>query len=928
LRNYSYDTCYTPTITGEPTNGVLSIAFDFYRPGTGGYSDVIEILGNNQCGVVSITFDRSSNYILVNKGWTTEYNIGSFTSGNDYSIIVYKDDISKTFSLKLNGTMVLENIAWESWANTGISYITIKGGGNTGAWAEPYAETNKSYFGDITVATEASQVSFSPAGGTHPYAQPVIITAPDSSVIRYTTNGSDPTTSSTQITSGQFVVVDENLTLKARAWINGVAGAVQTAEYKIAPEPYLWKADFDTYTLTTEVVADITYSNTLTGQNGWWGNGSPEGEIVEENGQKIARIGSMYGTWRANRVYSQMIDNEPTNGVLKYEFSFYRPGTGEFSDAIKIYDGAQNGFVTVLFDRSDSKIKANGIELGSFEAGTDYKIVVYKDDVHQTYSVELNDQRIISDQAWAEGVTSGITYFQIDGGGNEGNWVTNYPNTQETNQSYFGNIAITVLHPEEQTAFPLGWWGRFDANWVNEMGMDDTNITLTYNMDSSYSTITSSLDMALYNGIKVIVELPRESGTGVTTSDTAAITDFIRYFDSHPAVYGWFIGDEPASSQHAQCKTAYDTIKQISTKPVAIVFCHGKTDEISEFADAYDLMLFDKYTAWNSISEFGNLEAGTVEHAKTDIDLVGSLATSLGKPWMAVLQGFGNVPAALPTWRLPTWGEERFLLYYCVDKGTQGWLSWAQYQCKDTIAVSSDPYPYDGAQWNIDVYRPLVAEINTLGPALAEGRLSDSLVSDNSSLIKTSLWQDPDTGSYYLIAVNTTSTATSAVVTLAFSGQSLSTVEPLFENRQAISFTGNSFSDSFSQYQVHVYELTFTAVTRIPGDANNDRLVDVGDLGILAANYGTTSGATWSQGDFNGDGLVDVGDLGILAANYGTSASGADFNVDYAKVFGESTAEETSADDDSTSSTLCSSLGLSLIVGLGLMGLLFGKFKE
>ena len=55
-----------------------------------------------------------------------------------------------------------------------------------------------------------------------------------------------------------------------------------------------------------------------------------------------------------------------------------------------------------------------------------------------------------------------------------------------------------------------------------------------------------------------------------------------------------------------------------------------------------------------------------------------------------------------------------------------------------------------------------------------------------------------------------------------------------------------------------------------PGDANLDGYVDVSDLGILATNYGTTSGAEWGDADFTGDGVVDVSDLGILATNYGT----------------------------------------------------------
>jgi hypothetical protein len=52
-------------------------------------------------------------------------------------------------------------------------------------------------------------------------------------------------------------------------------------------------------------------------------------------------------------------------------------------------------------------------------------------------------------------------------------------------------------------------------------------------------------------------------------------------------------------------------------------------------------------------------------------------------------------------------------------------------------------------------------------------------------------------------------------------------------------------------------------------DANLDGVVNVADLGILATNYGQTSGVSWAQGDFNGDGAVNVADLGLLATYYG-----------------------------------------------------------
>jgi hypothetical protein len=118
-----------------------------------------------------------------------------------------------------------------------------------------------------------------------------------------------------------------------------------------------------------------------------------------------------------------------------------------------------------------------------------------------------------------------------------------------------------------------------------------------------------------------------------------------------------------------------------------------------------------------------------------------------------------------------------------------------------------------------------------------------------------------------------------------------------------------------------------------PGDANGNGKVDVGDLGILAANYGRNLQAQgvpqaqwWGLGDFNGDGTVNVGDLGILAANYGSGGTdNASFASDYATAFG-STATNNKADDE-TSGIICSSLGLSLITLL-VMGTLLIKLEE
>lgn len=57
------------------------------------------------------------------------------------------------------------------------------------------------------------------------------------------------------------------------------------------------------------------------------------------------------------------------------------------------------------------------------------------------------------------------------------------------------------------------------------------------------------------------------------------------------------------------------------------------------------------------------------------------------------------------------------------------------------------------------------------------------------------------------------------------------------------------------------------------GDLNDDGDIDLSDLAILLANFGTASGASWPTGDLDGDGAVSLQDLAILLANFGATCS-------------------------------------------------------
>jgi endo-1,4-beta-xylanase len=82
-----------------------------------------------------------------------------------------------------------------------------------------------------------------------------------------------------------------------------------------------------------------------------------------------------------------------------------------------------------------------------------------------------------------------------------------------------------------------------------------------------------------------------------------------------------------------------------------------------------------------------------------------------------------------------------------------------------------------------------------------------------------------------------------------------------------VSLNGAGITDLSGNAMTAAASRTFFVLN---GDANRDRVVNFGDLLVLASNYDRT-GMTYGQGDFNFDGRVDFGDLLLLASNYETA---------------------------------------------------------
>ena len=166
------------------------------------------------------------------------------TMENANGFVKYRDDYAKTPWLYNAGQGILLSYEDTTSLSARCDYINNNGFGGLIVWditgdTNNFEMTNLAYgklIGTPPSDTVAAPV-FSPAGGTYTSAQNVTIScATSGAVIRYTTDGTEPTSSSAQYSGA--IKVSATATLKAKAFKAGMNdSATTTAAYVISPPP-------------------------------------------------------------------------------------------------------------------------------------------------------------------------------------------------------------------------------------------------------------------------------------------------------------------------------------------------------------------------------------------------------------------------------------------------------------------------------------------------------------------------------------------------------------------------------------------------------------------------------------------------------------------------------------------------------------------
>jgi hypothetical protein len=338
---------------------------------------------------------------------------------------------------------------------------------------------------------------------------------------------------------------------------------------------------------------------------------------------------------------------------------------------------------------------------------------------------------------------------------------------------------------KHNSPFFLGWYDYVENPQVPARVFPrGINLLLPYIEKSQPEQLKTFLDAAQTAKVKVIVEIYRSI---VQSENIAAVKDFIRTYKNHPAVYAWYLYDEPEIAKPNPIPPdlltkVYKAIKaEDRSKPVALVF--SDIDKIDAYGDAMDLLMWDSYPCNNGVPEFQ-----WVPGYRKSLNRVTELADARRQPFWNVLQAYSGHGLNK---RLPTRAEFRYMFYISVLAGVDSLLFWM--------------YPWSTPAWNESVLYPTIEEFRADIAALTNLKPNNNVVAVNSPDVEIRLFPIPKTKKFLAIAIS--HTGNPVTVTAKFDNKLAG--KAVAVNKKIVAQISNrsSLQIALDSYEVRLYKI-------------------------------------------------------------------------------------------------------------------------
>lgn len=345
----------------------------------------------------------------------------------------------------------------------------------------------------------------------------------------------------------------------------------------------------------------------------------------------------------------------------------------------------------------------------------------------------------------------------------------------------------------------IGWYSNVEhPERLVEYARNGVNIVLaccTPAYLGQPSVIAGYLDRARDLGVKVILDM-RFFNPALSTSQFA---NGINTFKNHPALYGWYIADEPelATDRTATINavaTYYSLLK--ANDPGHPGFgVHSGTVSHS-FAPLEDLIGVDWYPSARN-TEFGGGVPTSYDAWNAGLTAAGTH----GKRFVAVAQGFGVNPYE-SVYKDLTYGELRYHAFSALVQGIDFILFWTDDWTNEHTAA---------------LVAKIISQIHAISGAMKNGVTNDARIKVSHSTGDLVFRYGAAGDAKAILAVNIANrsgggaTLSDVRFTLP-ANQAASHVEVLGESR-TIPVTNGAFSDTFNRFEVHIYRLLTRSTT-------------------------------------------------------------------------------------------------------------------
>ena len=348
----------------------------------------------------------------------------------------------------------------------------------------------------------------------------------------------------------------------------------------------------------------------------------------------------------------------------------------------------------------------------------------------------------------------------------------------------------------------VGWWTNPGSSsaWP---GYASNGVNFLHFSGATYyspSQVNSYLNTAQSLGMKVSVSMTISQNVSYPWTGSQ-FTTFVNGIKSHPAIWGWYLADEPDLASdpalaHSRLLTDpgyYPLVKAADPNRPAWLVLSGSVK--SGWNDVADSVAIDLYPSYGT-AEFQNSQTrGSYDTWRSGLNWAN---TYNKKPFVAVVQGFG---AGHGLWDDLTLPEMKYHVMTAVVQGVDKILFWC-----DEWANS----------WTLNIAGQVQRMIRDMRTEMENGIPNDPSIVVSQPTTSLAYNHGANGNRHAILAVNIANRSSISGATLSNvqftlpAGVTTTQVDVLDENR-SIPVTNGSFTDTFNPFQVHAY--VFTAST-------------------------------------------------------------------------------------------------------------------